>query len=368
MMHSSVDLCAMAEVGLRFGRGAYKLLKPEYLPLLDKDGKPVSTAAYVAALINSPQLCDIRNDRVEAAKRPAALETPEGTVNSLFTCACGDANSVKVPLDLHSGNVSNVTCTDRHGSNSKASPVHVSSWRSSCLGTRGKLPLLSSHTGTNFKRQLRRSIYKNTLYGPPNDYLWQFISLTRAYSGTQDKGSSLYKSKSAYYDILEVSPTATHAQIKTAYYKQSFIYHPDKNAGSEEAAFRFSQISEAYSVLGNKALRRKYDRGILSQADLQGTSKPAGRESPGSGQQSRTRHPPSVGATQQNIFDFDAFIRSHYGEQLKREQEIRQRREEIIRKKEELVEDIQLGRMKEIAVGMMLAMGAIILFSLRSSK
>uniref|UniRef100_A0A8C1MD26 J domain-containing protein n=1 Tax=Cyprinus carpio TaxID=7962 RepID=A0A8C1MD26_CYPCA len=75
----------------------------------------------------------------------------------------------------------------------------------------------------------------------------------------------LYKSKSAYYDILEVSPTATHVQIKTAYYKQSFIYHPDKNAGSEEAAFRFSQISEAYSVLGNKALRRKYDRGILSQ-------------------------------------------------------------------------------------------------------
>uniref|UniRef100_A0A672NWS1 J domain-containing protein n=1 Tax=Sinocyclocheilus grahami TaxID=75366 RepID=A0A672NWS1_SINGR len=124
----------------------------------------------------------------------------------------------------------------------------------------------------------------------------------------------LYKSKSAYYDILEVSPTATHAQIKTAYYKQSFIYHPDKNAGT----------------------------------DLQGA-----RESPAPGQQSRTRHSPSVGATQQNIFDFDAFIRSHYGEQLKREQEIRQRREEITRK-EELVEDIQLGRMKEIAVGMML--------------
>uniref|UniRef100_A0A9J8CG03 J domain-containing protein n=1 Tax=Cyprinus carpio carpio TaxID=630221 RepID=A0A9J8CG03_CYPCA len=156
-----------------------------------------------------------------------------------------------------------------------------------------------------------------------------------AYSGTQEKGSPLYKSKSAYYDILEVSPTATHVQIKTAYYKQSFIYHPDKNAGSEEAAFRFSQISEAYSVLGNKALRRKYDRGILSQ-------------SPASGQQTGTRHSPSVGATQQNISDFDTFIRSHYGEQLKREQEIRQRREEIIRKKEELYEDMELGRMCQI--------------------
>ncbi len=353
----------MAEVRLRVGRGAYKLLKPQNLPLLDKDGKPVSTAAYVAALINSPQFCEIRN---EAAKRPAALETPKGTVNTLFTCACGDANSVKVPLDLHSGNVSNVTWTDRHGSKSKSSPVHVS-WKSSCLGSHGKLPLLSSHTGTHFKRQLR-SIYKKTLYGPPNDYLWQFMFLTRAYSGTQDKGSPLYKTKSAYYDILEVSPTATHTQIKTAYYKQSFIYHPDKNAGSEEAAFKFSQISEAYSVLGNKALRRKYDRGILSQADLLGTIRPTGRESPASGQQSRARHSPSVGVTQQNIFDFDAFIRSHYGEQLKREQEIRQRREEIIRKKKELVEDMKLGRMKEVTVGIMLAMAVMILFSLKSSK
>ncbi|XP_058645661.1 uncharacterized protein LOC131548412 [Onychostoma macrolepis] len=341
MMHFSVDLCAMAEVRLRFGRGANKLLKPQNLPLLDKDGKPVSAAA----LINSPQLCEIRN---EAAKRPAALETPKGTVNTPFTGACGDADRVKVPLDLHSGNVSNITWTERHGLKSKASPVHVCSWRSSCLGSHGKLPLLSSHTGTHFKRQLRSSIYKKTLYGPPNDYLWQFISLTRAYSGTQAKGSPLYKSKSAYYDILEVSPTATHTQIKTAYYKQSFIYHPDKNAGSEDAAFKFSQISEAYNVLGSKALRRKYDRGILSQADLLGTSRPTGRESPASGQQSRTRHSPSVGVTQQDIFDFDAFIRSHYGEQLKREQEIRQRREEIMRKEEEQVEDLKLGRMKEI--------------------
>ncbi len=355
----------MAEVRLRFGRGAYKRFKPQNLPLLDKDGKPVSTAAYVAALINAPQLCEIRK---EGAKRPAALETPIGTVNTPFTCACGDANSVKVQLDLHSGNVSNVTWTDRHGSKSKASPVHVSSWSSSCLGSHGKLPLLSSHTGTHFKRQLRRSIYKTTLYGPPNGYLCQFMYLTRAYSGTQDKGSPLYKTMSAYYDILEVSSTATHTQIKTAYYKQSFKYHPDKNAGSEDAAFTFSQISEAYHVLGNKALRRKYDRGILSQADLLGTSSPPGRESPASGQQSRSRHSPSVGVTQQNIFDFDAFIRSHYGEQLKREQETRQRREELVRKKEEQVEDMKLGRMKEVAVGVMLAIAAMILFSLKSSK
>uniref|UniRef100_A0A3Q3WES9 J domain-containing protein n=1 Tax=Mola mola TaxID=94237 RepID=A0A3Q3WES9_MOLML len=71
----------------------------------------------------------------------------------------------------------------------------------------------------------------------------------------------LYKSKTGYYEILDVVPGATQAQIKTAYYKQSFIYHPDRNAGSDAATVRFSEINEAYTVLGNKALRRKYDRG-----------------------------------------------------------------------------------------------------------
>uniref|UniRef100_A0A3B3VDI4 J domain-containing protein n=1 Tax=Poecilia latipinna TaxID=48699 RepID=A0A3B3VDI4_9TELE len=61
----------------------------------------------------------------------------------------------------------------------------------------------------------------------------------------------LHKSKTAYYDILKVSPSATQSQIKTAYYKQSFIYHPDKNLGSEEATQHFAKISEAYAVLGN---------------------------------------------------------------------------------------------------------------------
>lgn len=346
------DLCAMAEVTQRIGREAYKLLKPQNLPLLDKNCKPVSQAAYVAALTNSIQLCEIRNDRVRAAKglcetSPAGLETAEGNVNRLFTGAGGDAHSLKVPLDYRSGNISK--WNDRRGLKSKASPVHLPSWKSLCWGMHGKL-------------------HKKTLYGLANA---QFMSFTRAYSGTQNNGSPaepLYKSKSAYYEILGVSPSATHAQIKTAYYKQSFIYHPDKNAGSEEATFRFSQISESYHVLGNKALRRKYDRGILSQADLLGSSKPTSRESSASGQQTRARHSPSVGSAQQKIFDFDTFIRSHYGEQLQREKQLRQRREEILRKEKENYEDVKLGRLKEFTVGLMLAMAIAILLSLKSSK
>uniref|UniRef100_A0A3B1K2K7 J domain-containing protein n=1 Tax=Astyanax mexicanus TaxID=7994 RepID=A0A3B1K2K7_ASTMX len=71
--------------------------------------------------------------------------------------------------------------------------------------------------------------------------------------------TTFHRSKTAYYDILQVSPNATQAQIKTAYYKQSFLYHPDKNPGREEATYRFAQISEAYSILGSVGLRKKYD-------------------------------------------------------------------------------------------------------------
>lgn len=347
------DFCAMAEVTQRFGREAYKLLKQQNLLILGKDSKPVLQAAYVAALTNSVQLCGIRNDRVRAAKgqcetSPAGLDTATGNVNKLFTrftAADADAHSLIVPLDNRSGNISN--WNECRVLKSKASPVHVPSWKSSCWGTHGKL-------------------HKKTIYG-----LGQFMSFTRAYSGTYNNGSPaepLYKSKSAYYDILGVSPTATHTQIKTAYYKQSFIYHPDKNAGSEEATFRFSQISESYHVLGNKALRRKYDRGILSQADLLGSSRPTSREGSASGQQTRSRHSPSVGSAQQKIFDFDTFIRSHYGEQLQREKQLRQRREEILRKKKENYEDVKLGRLKEFTVGLMLALAIAIVLSLKSSK
>uniref|UniRef100_A0A3Q2Y5M9 J domain-containing protein n=1 Tax=Hippocampus comes TaxID=109280 RepID=A0A3Q2Y5M9_HIPCM len=52
----------------------------------------------------------------------------------------------------------------------------------------------------------------------------------------------LYRSKTGYYDILGVSPKATQAQIKTAYYKQCFLYHPDKNAGNDDATVRAARL------------------------------------------------------------------------------------------------------------------------------
>lgn len=67
-----------------------------------------------------------------------------------------------------------------------------------------------------------------------------------------------YKS---HYEALNISKTATHKEIKDAYYRLSMIYHPDKNKGCEEAAKKFRDITSAYEVLGNVRQRKLYDGG-----------------------------------------------------------------------------------------------------------
>ncbi|XP_077168865.1 dnaJ homolog subfamily C member 30, mitochondrial [Paroedura picta] len=147
-------------------------------------------------------------------------------------------------------------------------------------------------------------------------------------------------SPSGLYELLGVPAGATQAQIKTAYYKQSFLFHPDRNSGSEEAAERFTRINEAYLVLGSVALRKKYDRGILSRQDVRTAGKPSGKEAPSSPPPPpRRSHPFMAGAPplrhpNKPIFDFDKFYREHYGEQLERERFIREMRKELKRQRE----------------------------------
>nr|XP_061828096.1 dnaJ homolog subfamily C member 30, mitochondrial-like [Nerophis lumbriciformis] len=151
-------------------------------------------------------------------------------------------------------------------------------------------------------------------------------SPSRSYRKTSE--SNPYRSRTAYYDILKVSPNATQAQIKTAYYKQCLVHHPDKNPGDEESVRRFSEISEAYSVLGNHALKRKYDQGLLRTSDVQGAGPPASTDTPKSKASYQTGERP--------MFDFDAFYQAHYGEQLQRQREMqakRKRAEELDKKK-----------------------------------
>jgi molecular chaperone DnaJ len=62
-----------------------------------------------------------------------------------------------------------------------------------------------------------------------------------------------------YYKELEVTPLATVQEIKQAYRKLAFQYHPDKNPGNTFAEAHFKELQEAYSVLSNTHKRRKYD-------------------------------------------------------------------------------------------------------------
>jgi preprotein translocase subunit Sec63 len=50
------------------------------------------------------------------------------------------------------------------------------------------------------------------------------------------------RSKS-YYDVLQVTRSATDDQIKRAYRKLALKYHPDKNPNDEEATKKFAEIS-----------------------------------------------------------------------------------------------------------------------------
>ena len=63
-----------------------------------------------------------------------------------------------------------------------------------------------------------------------------------------------------YYDLLEVSTTASADEIKKAFRKQAMKYHPDRNPGDKEAEQKFKQINEAYEVLKDEQKRAAYDQ------------------------------------------------------------------------------------------------------------
>lgn len=62
-----------------------------------------------------------------------------------------------------------------------------------------------------------------------------------------------------YYDLLDISPSATLDQIKVAYRAKALLLHPDKNADNPESAEQFKSITEAYEVLRNPRKRTAYD-------------------------------------------------------------------------------------------------------------
>ena len=67
-------------------------------------------------------------------------------------------------------------------------------------------------------------------------------------------------SKRDYYEILEVSRTATDQEIKSSYRKLALKFHPDRNQGDKKAEEKFKEAAEAYAILSDGDKRARYDR------------------------------------------------------------------------------------------------------------
>jgi len=73
-----------------------------------------------------------------------------------------------------------------------------------------------------------------------------------------------------YYDILGVSKDASSDDIRKAYRKLAFKYHPDKNPGDKKAETKFRDISNAYQVLHDPEKRKAYDQRGQAGLDAMG--------------------------------------------------------------------------------------------------
>jgi molecular chaperone DnaJ len=65
-------------------------------------------------------------------------------------------------------------------------------------------------------------------------------------------------SKLDYYDVLGISRDASQKEIKRAFRKLAFKYHPDRSKISD-AEEKFKEASEAYAILSDPEKKRQYD-------------------------------------------------------------------------------------------------------------
>jgi DnaJ-class molecular chaperone len=63
-----------------------------------------------------------------------------------------------------------------------------------------------------------------------------------------------------YYEVLDLSRTASSKEVRSAYRRLARKHHPDVNSGDQDAAERFKEVNEAYEVLSDPEKRKAFDR------------------------------------------------------------------------------------------------------------
>lgn len=110
-----------------------------------------------------------------------------------------------------------------------------------------------------------------------------------------------------YYQLLEIEPTASAAEIRRAYFRLAKIYHPDRQVGQDnDSTEMFLAVQEAYDVLSDAKRRLEYDeshaeaatRGPDAAADAsaEDRAEPDGtsRRSEAAGSKSTSRRGPTL--------------------------------------------------------------------------
>jgi len=62
-----------------------------------------------------------------------------------------------------------------------------------------------------------------------------------------------------YYKVLGIAPDASEEEIRKAYHKLAFKFHPDRNRKSKKANGKMRDINEAYAILSDPIKRRQYN-------------------------------------------------------------------------------------------------------------
>lgn len=110
-----------------------------------------------------------------------------------------------------------------------------------------------------------------------------------------------------YYDILEVSSSASQTVISAAYRTLSQKYHPDKNNGDKHCEEMMAQINVAFGVLSDPIKRKVYDEELaLNKAknnSSQNKSTPTQKE-----QYTYQPHQPKVETVIESNKNFSAYI------------------------------------------------------------
>lgn len=83
------------------------------------------------------------------------------------------------------------------------------------------------------------------------------------------------------YDVLGVRKDASDAQVKRAYRTLVKQLHPDLHPGDARIEDRFKEVSAANAILGDPALRARYDRGEIDEAGIRPTYSPPPRRATG---------------------------------------------------------------------------------------